>query len=189
MATAELSPAVVLVKPTELAGGEDDFRFAPALSWLHHYEPRRKKLSGIWVRCACWIPPPVSMLSSWPSIRPGKVSRSRSAWAHLSFWKNRLEFGAGINLMADSNNEGRFYFFVGTDLIGLWRWWPGTGCDRKRINASGPLFVRRGSTIPSPLHSSSAGFLSPAQRRHARRVPGVAAPLSMFQMAPFGTAA
>jgi hypothetical protein len=39
--------------------------------------------------------------------------------ATLALWENRLQFGAGYNLMADSNDDGRYYFFVGTDLIGL----------------------------------------------------------------------
>jgi hypothetical protein len=37
----------------------------------------------------------------------------------LSLWDDRLQFGAGYNLMAESNEDGQFYFFVGSDLIGL----------------------------------------------------------------------
>jgi hypothetical protein len=117
---AELSPAVVLVKPAELAGGEDDFRFAPALSWLHHYEPRPEETQ--------WYMGPLRVLD--PAIGIHAIflafdtpredeSIQIGLGGTLSFWKNRLEFGAGYNLMANANDEGRYYFFVGTDLIGL----------------------------------------------------------------------
>ena len=37
----------------------------------------------------------------------------------LGFWENRLQFGVGYNLMSESRDDGRYYGFVGSDLIGL----------------------------------------------------------------------
>jgi hypothetical protein len=117
---ANLSPSVVLAKPTELVGGEDDFRFAPALSWLHHYVPRPEEQQ--------WYMEPLRVLD--PAIglhaiflcfdSPGDDEAIQvGLGGTLSLWKERLQFGAGFNLMADSEDDGRYYFFVGTDLIGL----------------------------------------------------------------------
>lgn len=117
---ANLSPSVVLAKPTELAGGEDDFRFAPALSWLHHYVPRPEEQQ--------WYMEPLRVLD--PAIglhaiflcfdtQANNEAIQIGLGATLSLWKERLQFGAGYNLMADSDDDGRYYFFVGTDLIGL----------------------------------------------------------------------
>lgn len=117
---ANLSPSVVLAKPTELAGGEDDFRFAPALSWLHHYVPRPEEEG--------WYTGPLRVLDPALGIHAVFLSFDTAGddeaiqiglGGTLSLWKERLQFGAGFNLMADSGEDGRYYFFVGTDLIGL----------------------------------------------------------------------
>ena len=39
--------------------------------------------------------------------------------ATLSFWKERLQLGAGVNLMGEADDDGRYYYFVGSDLISL----------------------------------------------------------------------
>jgi len=39
--------------------------------------------------------------------------------ATRAFWEDRLQCGLGYDLMADSRDDGRYYFFIGTDLIGL----------------------------------------------------------------------
>lgn len=117
---AELSPSVVLVRPDTIEGGENDFQFAPALSWLHHYVPRPHEDD--------WI---ADMLRTFdPAIGPHSIFLSFDTpqdddaiqiglGTTLSIWDKRLQFGAGYNLMADDDDDGEIYYFVGTDLIGL----------------------------------------------------------------------
>jgi hypothetical protein len=117
---ADLSPAVVLVKPREIAGNDNGFRFAPTLSWLYHWGPRPDDAS----RTAYWyrmFDPSVGIHSAFLNFNSPTSSGSAQIGlgATLGFWKNRLQFGYGVNLMARSADEGRNYYFIGSDLIGL----------------------------------------------------------------------
>ena len=117
---ADLSPAVVLAKPTELKGGDDGFRFAPVLSWLHHWVPRPN--DSHWYADICRsIEPSIGIHSAFTNFSTGSSSENIQIGLGMSltFWKNRLQFGGGYNLMANSNDEGRIYYFVGSDLIGI----------------------------------------------------------------------
>jgi hypothetical protein len=117
---ADLSPAVVLVKPTALSGGDDGFRFAPSLSWMHHWPPRPED-RGPWSSFLRSVDPAIGIHSVFTNFSNGTATNSVQIGlgGTLSFWKNRLQFGAGYNLMARSNDQGRRYFFIGSDLIGL----------------------------------------------------------------------
>jgi hypothetical protein len=117
---ADLSPSVVLVKAADLEGGDNDFQFAPALSWLHHYVPRPEE-EGWYMDLARVLEPAVGLHAIFTSFDTPEDDEAIQIGlgATLSFWKSRLQFGTGINLMADSDDNGRYYFFVGTDLIGL----------------------------------------------------------------------
>lgn len=117
---AELSPAVVLVKPEKLEGVNDGFRFAPTLSWMHHYVPRPED-STWYAPILRGLQPAVGIHSIFMNF-DSEVSAGAlqvGLGATVSFWKNRLQFGAGYNLMAVSDEKSRYYYFVGTDLIGL----------------------------------------------------------------------
>jgi hypothetical protein len=117
---AELSPAVVLVKPDELKGGNESFSFAPTLSWMHQYAPRPE--DSMWYAAFLrGFQPALGMHSAFLSFNPDGSGDAIQVGlgATVSFWKNRLQFGAGYNLMANTEDEGRYYYFVGTDLIGL----------------------------------------------------------------------
>jgi hypothetical protein len=117
---AELSPAVVLVKPDKLDSTNDGFRFAPTLSWMHHYMPRPDDSS--WHSSLLrGFQPAVGMHSAFLNFNQGGSGETIQIGlgTTLSFWENRLQFGAGYNLMAASDDEGKFYYFVGTDLIGI----------------------------------------------------------------------
>ena len=117
---ADLSPAIILVKPDELRGGDDGFRFAPSLSWMHHWVPRPAE-AGTWASIRRSIDPAIGIHSVFTNFSTPTSSETVQIGlgATVSFWKNRLQFGYGYNLMADSNDEGRRYFFIGSDLIGL----------------------------------------------------------------------
>jgi hypothetical protein len=111
---AKLSPSVVLVKPTELESGNESYRFAPALGWMHHYRPRPSD-KGV----ASFLRP-MEMSFGLHSIFLNFDDESGiGLGATLSFWNDRLQFGAGYNLSADADDNGRYYYYVGSDLIGL----------------------------------------------------------------------
>ena len=116
---AKLSPAVVLVKPTKLKGGSDDFRFSPILSWMHHYAPR-PEAEGAWMQTLRALKPGIGIHSAFLHF-DGDDSDSVQfgLGGTFSIWENRLQFGGGVNLMADSDDDGLIYYFIGTDLIGL----------------------------------------------------------------------
>jgi hypothetical protein len=117
---AELSPAVVLVKPDRLTGGDDGYRFAPTLSWMHHWAPRPENPSR-WATVFRALDPGIGIHSAFTNFSSTTSSDSVQIGigATLSLWKDRLQIGLGYNLMARSDDEGRRYFFIGSDLIGL----------------------------------------------------------------------
>ena len=101
---AELSPAVVLVKPDNLAGGSDGFRFAPILSWMHHYVPRQ--FNNEWhSEFLKGIQPAVGIHSSFLNFNSGQYNgrdADKDLGLAFSIWQDRLQFGTGYNLMAES---------------------------------------------------------------------------------------
>jgi hypothetical protein len=117
---AELSPAVVLIKPDELEGGDDGFRFAPVLSWMHHWAPRPEE-SGVFNDFSRAFDPALGIHSAFTNFNSDTSDDSIQIGlgATLSFWNNRLQGGVGYNLMADSTDQGRYYYFIGSDLIGI----------------------------------------------------------------------
>lgn len=117
---ADLSPAVVLVKPRHIAGTDTGFRFAPTLSWMHHWNPRPGD-TGTTASVFRALDPALGLHSAFTNFDSPTSDNSAQIGlgVTLAFWKNRLQFGAGRNLMAESRDEGRTYFFVGSDLIGL----------------------------------------------------------------------
>jgi hypothetical protein len=117
---ADLSPAVVLVKPQHIAGTDTGFRFAPALSWMYHWSPRPAD-QGRTAAFARTFGPAIGLHSAFLNFNTPNSTTSAQIGLGVtaSFWGNRLQFGYGVNLMAKSEDEGRNYFFVGSDLIGL----------------------------------------------------------------------
>jgi hypothetical protein len=117
---AKLSCAVVLVEPESLEGTNDGFRFAPTLSWMHHYVPRAGDTEW-YAPFLRTFQPSVGIHSAFLNFdtETSDEAIQIGLGGTLAFWEDRLQLGAGYNLMADSREEGRYYFFIGTDLIGL----------------------------------------------------------------------
>jgi len=117
---AELSPAVVLAKPRQIAGTDTGFRFAPTLSWLAHKGPRLEETDW-WSNFVRMFDPSLGIHSAFLNFSSPTSDSSAQIGlgVTLALWKNRLQFGYGYNLMAKSVDEGRYYFFIGSDLIGL----------------------------------------------------------------------
>lgn len=114
---ARLSPSVVLVRPDQLAGARERFQFAPVVSWNHHYRPRPENAK--WYAVATrGLQPAVGIHAAFLPYDPNN-NVGIGLGTTLSFWDDRLQFGTGCNLMAESSGESQFYFFVGSDLIGL----------------------------------------------------------------------
>ncbi|MDH3592642.1 MAG: hypothetical protein OER88_12225, partial [Planctomycetota bacterium] len=111
---ARLSPGVVLVRPDQLSGRSNKFRFAPTLAWIHRYSPRPSKGQTVLES----LQPGVGIHAAFLDFDADSEVQI-GLGATVSFWEDRLQFGAGYNLMADSDNDGRIYYFVGSDLIGL----------------------------------------------------------------------
>jgi len=111
---ARLSPSVVLVRPDQLASGNTEFRFAPALGWMHHYRPRPSANDFLQIVGA--FQPALGMHSTFLNF---DNESGIGLGGTLSFWNDRLQFGLGYNLSASSSDEGEIYYFIGSDLIGL----------------------------------------------------------------------
>jgi hypothetical protein len=114
---ARLSPSVVLVRPTRLAASRETFSFAPVLSWMHSYRPRPEH-DGFFDGVARALVPGIGIHASFLNFDPQKEVEI-GLGGTLSFWQDRLQAGVGVNLMADGADNGRYYFFVGSDLISL----------------------------------------------------------------------
>ena len=111
---------MALVRPDQLNGAYDGFRFAPTLSWLHTYTPRPDETQ--WSANLCRsIEPSAGIHTAFLNFETdlGGSALQIGLGVTLSFWDKRLQLGAGTNLMADSREHGRFYYFIGTDLIGI----------------------------------------------------------------------
>lgn len=113
---ARLSPSVVLVRPSSLTGREEQFAFAPALSWVHGYRPRPED-EGFFDTVARGLDPSIGIHAAFVNFDPD-TSIEIGLGATLSFWRERLQVGAGVNLMA-TTSDGRYYYFIGSDLISL----------------------------------------------------------------------
>lgn len=114
---ARLSPAVVLVTPDTLEDDPDLVQFAPTVSWMHHYAPRSTD-EAWYAPTLRFLQPSVGIHSAFlafDSDNPIEIGMGGT----LSFWSYRIQLGAGYNLMADEREDGRFYYFIGSDLIGL----------------------------------------------------------------------
>lgn len=112
-----LSPSVVLVRPMELFGRDENFSFSPVLSWVHRYGVRPEQ-DSFPASLQRFFDTSIGLHASFVDFDPGKEVEI-GLGVTLSFWGERLQFGAGVNLMAPSNDNGRYYYFVGSDLISL----------------------------------------------------------------------
>jgi hypothetical protein len=112
-----LEPSVVLVEPDRLAGSDGDVRFAPALVWAWSYYPRSDE-QGWWVDSARFLQPSAgihAILLDFDDENTTEIGLG----ATVSIWESRIQFGIGWNLMADSDGDGRTYYYVGSSLIPL----------------------------------------------------------------------
>ncbi len=113
-----LSPAVVLARPDRLPdGGNPKYGFAPVLSWLQAYTPRPEQ-NGAAAGLARALVPALGIHAAFLNADPDAAIEV-GLGATLALWGDRLQLGGGVNLMAADDAAGRYYSFVGSDLISL----------------------------------------------------------------------
>jgi|GEM_PF-2856651 len=114
---AWMDPSVVLAKPEELAGAQENFRFAPVLSWLHTYHPRPDETSwhsNFW-RATGFAGGIHSAFLNFDANKELEIGLGIT----IGLWDGILQGGIGWNLMADGRDEGQTYYFIGSSLIPL----------------------------------------------------------------------
>jgi hypothetical protein len=113
-----LSPAVVLARPDRLPDGRTPkYGFAPVLSWLQAYTPRPEQ-DGAAAGLARALVPSLGIHAAFLNADPDAAIEV-GLGATLALWGDRLQLGGGMNLMAADDTSGRYYSFVGSDLISL----------------------------------------------------------------------
>lgn len=113
----ELVPAVVLVTADQLAGASDSAGFSASLSWMLRHGARPYDESG-WAQSARWLGWGLGIHATLLNFDPNNDAEI-GLGATLGLWDGRLLFGAGVNVLAESDSEGRFYYFAGSSLIPL----------------------------------------------------------------------
>jgi len=113
-----LSPAVVLARPDRLPNGRTPrYGFAPVLSWLQAYTPRPEQ-GGVAAGLARALVPAFGIHATFLNVDPD-TEVEVGMGATLAMWGDRLQIGGGVNLMVGDDAAGRYYGFVGSDLIAL----------------------------------------------------------------------
>lgn len=109
---ATLAPSVILAKPLRSASSFDrDFKFAPAVAWLHSYSPRDVE-RGPLASLARFSQGSVGLHASFIDFDAQKDVEIGLGGA-VSVWHDRIVAGVGWNLMSGS----RAYFYIGSNLI------------------------------------------------------------------------
>ncbi len=112
-----LAPSVVLTRPFEMEStGDEDFNFAPSLSWLWRYTPRPEQPWGY--APLRFLDPSLGPHATFLNFDPDEDFEV-GLGGTLGLWNDRVLMGAGYNLMAEKSDEGGWYFFVGSSLIAL----------------------------------------------------------------------
>jgi hypothetical protein len=114
---AVLAPAVVLVHADRLVGQSNDGGFSPALAWMLRRTPRPDE-DDFWAKFSRWTEWGIGFHSVLLNFDPDNDTEIGLGLSG-GLWRDKLIFGVGYNLMADSSDEGRIYYYVGSSLIPL----------------------------------------------------------------------
>ncbi len=112
---ANYVPAVVFVTADEVAGATDSGGFSASLSWQWSYGARDDEHDPYLSRLLGWSAGLQATLLAFAPDNDPEIGLGVS----LGFWQNRILLGAGYNLFADSNDDGRYYYTIGSSLIPL----------------------------------------------------------------------
>jgi hypothetical protein len=112
---ANYVPAVVYVTADRVAGADDSGGFSASLSWQWSYGARDDEDDPYLSRMLGWSAGLHAALLAFAPDNDPEVGLGVS----LGLWQNRILLGAGYNLFADSDEDGRYYYTIGSSLIPL----------------------------------------------------------------------
>lgn len=112
---ADLIPSVVFVEGDRVAGADDSGGFSTALSWMWSYGPRDDEDDPYLSRSLGWGFGLHAVFLNFGPDHGAEIGLGVTT----GVWDQRIQFGAGYNPMAESEADGRFYYFIGSNLIPL----------------------------------------------------------------------
>jgi hypothetical protein len=112
---ADLQPSVVFVEGDRVAGADDSGGFSAALNWIWSYGPRDDEDDPYLSRSLDWGVGLHAVFLSFGPDNDAEIGLGVSA----GLWDQRLQLGAGYNPLAESEDDGRFYYFIGSNLVPL----------------------------------------------------------------------
>ncbi|MBK7875157.1 MAG: hypothetical protein IPJ77_05320 [Planctomycetes bacterium] len=112
---ADLIPSVVFVEGDRVAGADDSGGFSTALSWMWSYGPRDDEGDPYLSRSFDWAFGLHAVFLNFGPDHDAEIGLGVTA----GLWDQRIQVGAGYNPMAESEADGRFYYFIGSNLIPL----------------------------------------------------------------------
>lgn len=113
---SDMHPSVVLARPVQRTPGAADFRFVPAVSWLHSYLPRPEE-KGPLASTMRTFQPSAGLHAAILNF-DAEEELEIGLGVNMGLWNGVLQAGFGYNLMAN-DGEGNSYVFIGSSLIPL----------------------------------------------------------------------
>ncbi len=107
---------VVLARPDQLVADNEEYRFSPIVTWVHHYYPDPTQDDGL-ARFLRSVEPGIGLHGALLNFTDDDPEIGLGLSVHV--WKSWLQVGAGYNFMAETSDEGQFYYYVGSNLIQL----------------------------------------------------------------------
>jgi hypothetical protein len=112
---ADLIPSIVFVEGDKVAGADDSGGFSAALNWMWNYGPRDDDDDPYLSRSLGWSAGLHAVFLNFGPDNDAEIGLG----ATVGLWNQTLQFGVGYNPMADSDEDGRVYYFIGSSLVPL----------------------------------------------------------------------
>lgn len=112
---ADLVPSVVFVEGDRVAGANDSGGFSTALSWVWRYGARDDEDDPHLARSLGWSAGLHAVFLNFGPDNDAEIGLGVT----VGLWDQRVQLGAGYNPMADSDDDGRIYYFLGSSLVPL----------------------------------------------------------------------
>ena len=98
-----------------MSGSDDSGGFSTALNWMWSYGPRDDDADPYLSRSLVWGIGLHAVFLNFGPDHDAEIGLGVTG----SLWDQHLQLGAGYNAMADREEDGRFYYFLGSNLIPL----------------------------------------------------------------------
>ena len=112
---ADLIPSVVFVEGDRVAGANDSGGFSTALNWMWSYGPRDDEDDPKLSRSLDWSLGLHAVFLNFGPDNDAEIGLGVTG----ALWNQYLQFGVGYNPMADGDEDGRVYYFIGSSLVPL----------------------------------------------------------------------